>query len=88
MKNIIGRSEWVSKADGAHIVGEYGREIREDGEFEYDHIFINDIELYAETPVIEGDEEWGGAFLIVTDETDRQAKEKGIDLDLYNPIYE
>jgi hypothetical protein len=68
---------------------EYGRGKSRYGDYEveYDKILIEGIELYAETPVIEGDEEFGEAFIIITNAVDKQAQELGIDLDLYNPLY-
>ena len=69
---------------------EYGRGKSRYGDYEveYNKILINGIELYAETPVIEGDDEFGEAFMIISYEIDKQAQKHDIDLDLYNPLYE
>lgn len=72
--------------NGVKVSAEYSGGQSRNGEEAVDYIlvYIDDVELYAEVPAT-GDN--NDSFEELSEEIARQAEEKGIDLDLYNPIF-
>lgn len=71
--------------NGVKVFAEYNSGQSRFGEkaVDFELVRIGDIELYAEA---EPTEDWE-SFEELSAEIARQAEEKGIDLDLYNPVF-
>ena len=78
------KNEFTNKY--GHVYAEYNGGQSRNGENAVDYVLvqINDVELYAETEPTEGNE----SLEVLSAEIQRQAEEKGIDLDDYNPIFD
>ena len=79
------KNEFTNKY-GVRVYAEYsgGQSRYGDYAVDYELVRIGDIELYAEA---EPTGDWESFYDVLAPEIQRQAEEKGIDLDDYNPIF-